>query len=140
MARWGMTAVGVLVVALVFVGRGGAQGEQDLAAQVADLQTRVASIEARFASQPVGTAEATGTSFEGTGNSVSEPFPLRAGHLLAFVEPEPGSIMSLGLYAADGSAVPLVASGSGIVTLLNDGEYRLGVASNGAWRVVLSQE
>lgn len=144
MPRW---ALGVLVVGMIAIGgaaNGRAQGEPDLAAEVAALRTRVAALERRVATRAVGTAVPEGVRFAGRGDVVSEPFPLREGLVVVRLEAQGEGEVAATLYDARGKALPFGTKKLPYAGSLADGipgndDYVLAVRSEGTWSVVLEQ-
>lgn len=145
MLRW---ALGVIALVLIVVGGGAvggrAQERSDPAVALADLDARLAAVERRLAGRPLGTPVVEGLRFEGAGDVVSEPFPLREGLLIARIEAQGEGEVAATLYDGRGKATPfgtkeLPYAGSLADGVPADGDYVLAVRSEGTWSVVLEQ-
>jgi hypothetical protein len=137
-------ALALLAVALLAVAGGRAQTEPDLAAQVADLRTRVAVLESRLGTRPLATVTPDVLHFDGEGDAVSAPVPLREGLIVAHLEGRGDGELAVTLYDAAGGRVafgarPLPYSGTLADRVPASGPYVVAVESGGAWRVVLEQ-
>lgn len=144
MVRWGLGGFVLMAIAVWGTVGGLAQDVSEPAVDLARLEARLSAVERRLAGRPLGTPVVAGLRFEGAGDVVSEPFPLREGLVVVRIEAQGEGEVAATLYDGRGTAMPfgtkeMPYAGSLADGVSDDGDYVLAVRSEGTWSVVLEQ-